>query len=122
MENNLERKQVEKTTYGYYKEFLAASEQTKIVDIPKKVPEPIVVNPLKFVEDAVEQNDNNFDGIINNAPQVPNNEMTSANPSEGQEEEKKKSVLAQLHANQQTTFQNQVQQACELCQDAERNV
>ena len=28
-------------------------------------------NPLKHVEDIVEQNDNNFDGIINNTPQTP---------------------------------------------------
>ena len=28
-------------------------------------------NPLKHVEDAVEQNDNNFDGLINNTPQTP---------------------------------------------------
>ena len=28
-------------------------------------------NPLKHVEDAIEQNDNNFDGIINNTPQTP---------------------------------------------------
>ena len=28
-------------------------------------------NPLKHVEDIVEQNDNNFDGIINNTPQAP---------------------------------------------------
>ena len=28
-------------------------------------------NPLKAVEDSVEQNDNNFDGIINNTPQTP---------------------------------------------------
>ena len=28
-------------------------------------------NPLKAVEDTIEQNDNNFDGIINNTPQAP---------------------------------------------------
>ena len=28
-------------------------------------------NPLKHVEDIVEQNDNNFDGLINNTPQTP---------------------------------------------------
>ena len=28
-------------------------------------------NPLKHVEDTIEQNDNNFDGIINNTPQTP---------------------------------------------------
>lgn len=33
--------------------------------------QPEKVNPLKHVEDTVEQNDNNFDGIINNTPQTP---------------------------------------------------
>ena len=28
-------------------------------------------NPLKHVEDTIEQNDNNFDGLINNMPQTP---------------------------------------------------
>ena len=28
-------------------------------------------NPLKHVEDTIEQNDNNFDGLINNTPQTP---------------------------------------------------
>lgn len=28
-------------------------------------------NPLKHIEDTIEQNDNNFDGIINNTPQTP---------------------------------------------------
>ena len=28
-------------------------------------------NPLKYVEDTIEQNDNNFDGLINNTPQTP---------------------------------------------------
>ena len=39
-----------------------------------QVPEflqPEKVNPLKHVEDTVEQNDNNFDGLINNTPQTP---------------------------------------------------
>lgn len=31
-------------------------------------PQPEKENPLKHVEDAVEQNDNHFDGIINNTP------------------------------------------------------
>ena len=32
--------------------------------------QPEKANPLKHVEDTVEQNDNNFDGIINNTPTV----------------------------------------------------
>lgn len=33
--------------------------------------QPEKVNPLKHIEDTVEQNDNNFDGVINNTPQTP---------------------------------------------------
>ncbi|MGI6316430.1 MAG: YodL domain-containing protein [Christensenellales bacterium] len=33
--------------------------------------QPEKVNPLKHIEDTVEQNDNSFDGIINNTPQTP---------------------------------------------------
>ena len=33
--------------------------------------QPEKANPLKHIEDTIEQNDNNFDGIINNTPQTP---------------------------------------------------
>ena len=33
--------------------------------------QPEKANPLKHIEDTIEQNDNNFDGIINNTPQPP---------------------------------------------------
>ena len=33
--------------------------------------QPEKTNPLKHIEDTIEQNDNNFDGIINNTPQTP---------------------------------------------------
>ena len=33
--------------------------------------QPEKVNPLKHIEDTVEQNDNAFDGLINNTPQTP---------------------------------------------------
>ena len=32
--------------------------------------QPEKANPLKHIEDTIEQNDNNFDGIINNTPTV----------------------------------------------------
>ena len=35
------------------------------------VEQPEKVNPLKHIEDTVEQNDNSFDGLINNMPQTP---------------------------------------------------
>ena len=33
--------------------------------------QPEKANPLKHIEDTIEQNDNNFDGIINNTPKTP---------------------------------------------------
>ena len=33
--------------------------------------QPEKANPLKHIEDTIEQNDNSFDGIINNTPQTP---------------------------------------------------
>ena len=45
-------------------------------------------SPLRAVEDAVEQNDNSFDGIINNLPPTP---------------EKRRSVLEELKARQAET-------------------
>ena len=120
MEKDLERKQIEASTFGYDKGFVATKEQIKKADVPVKAPDPVIANPLKFVEDAVEQNDNNFDGIINNAPQVPNNEMASANPSESRTEESKKSVLEQLQASQQSSSQSQPQHKCHVCEDEER--
>lgn len=41
-------------------------------------------NYLRIIEDAVEQNDNSFDGIINNEPKQ-------------KEEEQKKSIIEKLH-------------------------
>lgn len=97
----LERKGSTGDTFGYEKGYAVSKAQTIVASEPAKVPEPVKPNPLKAVEDAVEQNDNNFDGIINNTPPVPNSEMTSANPSESREE--KKSVLEQLQSQVQQT-------------------
>ena len=38
--------------------------------VPEFLQSPEKENPLKHVEDTIEQNDNNFDGIINNTPSV----------------------------------------------------
>lgn len=102
MERGLERKGAPSGTFGYDKAFAVTTAQTTVASAPAKVPEPVKVNPLKAVEDAVEQNDNNFDGIINNMPPVANSEMTSANPTEGME---KPSVLEQLQAQVQQSVQ-----------------
>ena len=54
------------------------------------------INPLRSIEDTVEQNDNQFDGLINN---VPTKDMEKTNaPDEGLEEKKpqKESVKQRL--------------------------
>lgn len=106
MERVLEHKGVTGDTFGYDKAFAATKAQSAVAIEPVKVPEPVKVNPLKSIEDAVEQNDNNFDGIINNLPPVENSEMRSANPAEGKETERK-SVLEQLYAQSQQNTQTQ---------------
>ena len=63
----------------------------------KEVPEFIKpINPLRSIEDTVEQNDNQFDGLINN---VPNKDVDkSREATEGHEEKKpqKESVKQRL--------------------------
>ena len=39
--------------------------------LQEQTQQPEKINPLKHVEDTIEQNDNSFDGIINNTPQTP---------------------------------------------------
>lgn len=106
MERVLEHKSPTGNTFGYDKAFAASKAQSAVAAEPAKVPEPVRVNPLKSIEDAVEQNDNNFDGIINNLPPVENSEMRFANPAEGKETERK-SVLEQLYAQNQQITQTQ---------------
>ena len=106
MERVLEHKGVSGDTFGYDRAFTATKAQSAVATEPAKVPEPVKVNPLKSIEDAVEQNDNNFDGIINNLPPIENSEMRSENPAEGKETERK-SVLEQLYAQNQQITQTQ---------------
>ena len=52
-------------------------------------------NPMRGIEDMVEQNDNNFDGVINNLPEPkPVAQVTAEDVIE--EEQKKKSVLGRI--------------------------
>ena len=86
--------------------------------------QPEKVNPLKHIEDTVEQNDNNFDGIINNTPQTPTvgeleqkakaGEPISlvdyaaaikAEKGRGSDKEEKPSILAQLRAEKKRAAQ-----------------
>ena len=55
----------------------------------------ISLNPLKGVEDMIEQNDNSLDGVINNLPEPkPAAQMTPEDVIET--EQKKKSILKKL--------------------------
>ena len=86
--------------------------------------QPEKVNPLKHIEDTVEQNDNNFDGIINNTPQKPTvgeleqkakaGEPISlvdyaaaikAEKGRSSDKEEKPSILAQLRAEKERAAQ-----------------
>ena len=92
-------------------------------------------NYLKHVEDIVEQNDNNFDGIINNTPQTPTvgeleqkakagepislidlADAIHADKERGKEE--KPSIRAQLRAAKEQTAQRKAQRS--KTQDLER--
>ena len=93
-------------------------------------------NYLKHVEDIVEQNDNNFDGIINNTPQTPTvgeleqkakagepislidlTNAIHADKERGKEE--KPSIRAQLRAAKEQTAQRKAQRS--KAQDLERS-
>ena len=70
----MSREQVEAAGYGFHHQsedgkYLMMGNGTRAFAIAAEQPEK--VNPLKHIEDTVEQNDNNFDGIINNTPQTP---------------------------------------------------
>lgn len=55
-------------------------------------------NPMRGIEDMVEQNDNSFDGVINNIPETKLvAQVTSEDVVEA--EQKKKSVLAKIREN-----------------------
>ena len=92
-------------------------------------------NYLKHVEDIVEQNDNNFDGIINNTPQTPTvgeleqkakagepiSLIDLANAIHADKErgkEEKPSIRAQLRAAKEQTAQRKAQRS--KAQDLER--
>ena len=93
-------------------------------------------NYLKHVEDIVEQNDNNFDGIINNTPQTPTvgeleqkakagepiSLIDLANAIHADKErgkEEKPSIRAQLRAAKEQTAQRKAQRS--KAQDLERS-
>ena len=71
---DMSREQIEAAGFGFHHasedgKYLIMGNDTQAYAIAAEQPQRD--NPLKHVEDIVEQNDNNFDGIINNTPQTP---------------------------------------------------
>ena len=76
-------------------------------------------NPMRGVEDMVEQNDNSFDGVINNLPEPkPVCQGTAADVIE--EDQKKKSVLKKLQEAAPVPDKPKTVNSCVLCGDLER--
>lgn len=75
-------------------------------------------NPMRGIEDMVEQNDNSFDGVINNLPEPkPVCQVSAAEVVE--EEQKKKSVLKKLQEVAPAPDREKPVTGCVLCGDRE---
>ena len=102
--------------------------------VPEFLQPPEKENPLKHVEDTIEQNDNNFDGIINNTPSVDELEKKAKSGEQisltdladaikaektcGKGKEEKPSIRAQLKADKKKA---QKKTARQESQDLERS-
>lgn len=76
-------------------------------------------NPMKGIEDMVEQNDNNLDGVINNMPDPkPAAQATSEDVIEA--EQKKKSVLQKLQEAAPEPEKVRTVHGCIICGVPER--
>ena len=69
----MSREQIEAAGYGFHHQsddgkYLIMGNGTRAFAVAAEQPEK--ADPLKHIEDTVEQNDNSFDGIINNTPTV----------------------------------------------------
>ena len=93
------------------------------------------MNQTAMIEDTIEQNDNNFDGIINNTPQTPTVDALEQKAKAGEPislidlanaihadkergKEEKPSIRAQLRAAKEQTAQRKAQRS--KTQDLER--
>lgn len=131
------REQMEAAGYGFHHQsedgkHLIMGNGTRAFAIAAEQPEK--VNPLKHVEDTIEQNDNNFDGIINNTPTVDELEKKAKSGEQisltdladaikgdrqrGKGKEEKPSIRAQLKADKQRTAQKKTRTKS---QDLERS-
>ena len=138
--------QMKEAGYGFHHtsedgKYLIMGNRTQAFAVAAEQPEK--ANPLKHVEDAIEQNDNNFDGIINNTPTPTADELEAKARSgeqislaeyaaalkadkeqgkkaePGKKPEKKPSIRAQLKADKEQAAQKK--QARSKSQDLERS-
>ena len=135
----MSREQIEAAGYGFHHQsddgkYLIMGNGTRAFAVAAEQPEK--ADPLKHIEDTVEQNDNNFDGIINNTPTVDELEAkvkageqislvdlanaVKADKERGKEAkpEKKPSIRAQLRADKEKA---QKKNAKQKLQDLERS-
>ena len=135
----MSREQIEAAGYGFHHQsddgkYLIMGNGTRAFAVAAEQPEK--ANPLNHIEDTVEQNDNNFDGIINNTPTVDELEAkvkagetislvdlanaVKADKERGKEAkpEKKPSIRAQLRADKEKA---QKKNAKQKSQDLERS-
>lgn len=100
--------------------------------LQEQTQQPEKINPLKHVEDTIEQNDNNFDGIINNTPTVDELEakvkageqislvdLAEAIKEDKERGKEKPSIRAQLKADKERTGKKK--NAKQKSQDLERS-
>ena len=135
----MSREQIEAAGYGFHHQsddgkYLIMGNGTRAFAVAAEQPEK--ENPLKHIEDTVEQNDNSFDGIINNTPTVDELEAkvkagetislvdlanaVKADKERGKEAkpEKKPSIRAQLRTDKEKA---QKKTAKQKSQDLERS-
>ena len=139
---DMTREQMEAAGYGFHHQsedgkFLIMGNGTQAFAVAAVQPE----NHLKHIEDTVEQNDNSFDGIINNTPPTPTVDELEAKALSGEQisladlaeaikadekrggkdkPEKKPSIRAQLKADKERAAQRKTA-AKAKSQDLERS-
>ena len=139
---DMTREQMEAAGYGFHHQsedgkFLIMGNGTQAFAVAATQPE----NHLKHIEDTVEQNDNSFDGIINNTPPTPTVDELEAKALSGEQisladladaikadserggkdkPEKKPSIRAQLKADKERAAQRKTA-AKAKSQDLERS-
>ena len=126
---DMTHEQMKEAGYGFHHQsddgkYHIMADGTRAFAIAAEQPEK--VNPLKHVEDTVEQNDNNFDGLINNTPTVDELEAKAkageqisltdlaaaikADKERGKGKEEKPSIRAQLKADKERAKKKPTQQ------------